>query len=236
MPNTNMVLRGNIVLDDRIVKNGFLQIAGEQITAVAEDSLSGVISDYSEFLLVPGFVDIHVHGYADGEAKTVSGIQKMAAFAPSCGTTSFCPTLSPVPWEEIITYLENCATVIAAPKRQAAKVAGAHLEGPYIVPDCLGGMPEGLLRLPAPAELTTLLSHAHGHLRMMTLSPEIPGAEWLIPLLVENHCIVSAGHTNCPVTDFRTKFVPSGISHVCHLFDTFKPGEGPKRRDSDPAG
>lgn len=101
-----------------------------------------------------------------------------------------------------------------------ALIAGAHLEGPYMNTARPGGMEINLLRTPDVEEVKKLFHVADGTLKIMTLSPEVPGMDAVIKLCQDAGCVVSAGHTVCPAKDFDKK-VEAGVSHVCHLFDTF---------------
>lgn len=212
------LLTGKIVLPERVIYSGTLEFENDRITGIHEYSIPGADGNAQDWIL-PGFIDIHIHGLGKGEPTSREGLIEMAAFAPSSGVTRLCPTLGPVSLPAILEYLENVRELVNNPV-DGAIIAGAHLEGPYMNTARPGGMDVNLLRTPDPEEMKTLLETAASTLKIMTLSPEVPGMEKLIRLCKEYGCVASAGHTICPPSEFSSK-VDAGISHVCHLFDTF---------------
>jgi N-acetylglucosamine-6-phosphate deacetylase len=207
-------------LRDRIITNGLVSIENGRISSLHDDARTVADFSFSDSFIVPGFISIHEHGIASGDSKTSDGMIKMAEFAPSVGTTSFCPTLASCTFHGHIEHLEAVKCLSEKRGNASAKIAGSHLEGPYINPLRKGGMAENLLRMPNKEEIKKLFEAAGGTLRIMTLSPEVEGVEWLIPLLKENGCTVSAGHTICPTERFK-EMVNLGITNICHIFDTF---------------
>ncbi len=211
-------LFGRIVLPDQIIESGTLVIQDGCISKIVETKLDGAIGHKDDWIL-PGFIDIHLHGLGNGEPASREGLIAMAAFAPSTGVTCLCPTLGTVEFPVLIEYLKNIKTLINNPP-SGAVIAGAHLEGPYINHKCVGGMAGQLLRVPDVNELAQILEASEGVLKIMTLSPELDGALPVIRRLKEAGCVVAAGHTACNPEDL-SYHIENGISHICHLFDTF---------------
>jgi len=212
------LLTGKIVLPERVIDSGTVQVENGLITNIFERPLPNAKGNADNWIL-PGFIDVHMHGLGKGEPSTRDGLIKMAAFAPSTGMTRMCPTLGAVKLPSMLEYLENIHYLVHNPT-SGALIAGAHLEGPYMNPERTGGMDINLLRKPDVKEVTKLLQVANGTLKIMTLSPEVTGMDAVIKLCKDSGCVVSAGHTICPAKDFKQK-VELGVSHVCHLFDTF---------------
>lgn len=213
-----ILLAGKIVLPHRVIDLGTIQIENGLITDIFDHRLPTAKGDGNDWIL-PGFIDVHLHGLGKGEPSTRNGLLEMAAFAPSTGVTRLCPTLGPVELPVILEYLKNIHDLVHAPPA-GALIAGAHLEGPYMNTVRAGGMDINLLRTPDTKEVKLLLSAANGTLKIMTLSPEVPEMDAVIKLCKNAGCVISAGHTVCPAEEFDEK-VEAGISHVCHLFDTF---------------
>lgn len=213
-------IKGNIVLQDGIIKEGIIEFENDVISGISESSNSSADEFFPDGWLLPGFIDIHIHGLGDGNAETAEGIKKMASFAPRTGLTSFFPTLASVTLGETINFLRDLSVFFEKKPEMAARVPGAHLEGPYIAPSHKGGMHEDLLRIPEKREAEKIIRTANGSLKLMTVSPELDGMEWLVPMLKKAGCAVSAGHTGCSYERLN-RLIPLGISHVCHLFDTF---------------
>ena len=212
------LLTGKIVVPDRVIDSGTIQIENGLITEIFDRRLPEAKGDVNDWIL-PGFIDVHMHGLGRGEPSSRDGLIEMAAFAPSTGMTRLCPTLGAVKLALILEYLENIHDLVHNPPL-GALIAGAHLEGPYMNPERTGGMDINLLRAPDVEEVTELLQIADGTLKIMTLSPEVPGMDAVIRLCKDAGCVVSAGHTVCPPEDFDEK-IKAGVSHLCHLFDTF---------------
>jgi len=212
------LLTGKIVLPERVIDSGTLQIENGLITEIFDHRLPDAEGDGADWIL-PGFIDVHMHGLGRGEPSTRDGLIEMASFAPSTGMTRLCPTLGAVKLPSMLEYLENIYYLVHNPT-PGALIVGAHLEGPYMNPERTGGMDINLLREPDVEEVTELLQIADGTLKIITLSPEVPGMDAVIKICKDAGCVVSAGHTICPAKDFDEK-VKAGVSHVCHLFDTF---------------
>ena len=204
---------GNVVTPEKAFF-GSVAVEGEKIAAVEE---LGALEPGENWVL-PGFIDLHLHGLGNGEAYRGEDIRKMMEFAPSTGLTGFLPTCAARPMEELLTFADGINKSMADPV--GGKVLGAHFEGPFIAPGHKGGMLLPNLHAPSMSELDELLDASQGHLRLMTLSPELEGIDALILRLLEAGVTVSAGHTGC--TPERLEEVADlGVSQVCHLFDTF---------------
>jgi N-acetylglucosamine-6-phosphate deacetylase len=212
-------LTGKIVLPDKIINYGTVIIENGIITDIHEEASPNSETCSSNWIL-PGFIDIHLHGLGEGDPATYDGLIKMATFAPSTGVTRLCPTLGTAKFPVTIQYLKNIHSLVSDPP-DGALIAGAHLEGPYINPERPGGMDINLLRNPDIKEIEDLLEVSAGTLKLITLSPEIPDIDKTFEMFKAAGCVISAGHTICPPKDFSQK-VQSGVSHVCHLFDTFE--------------
>ena len=152
-----------------------------------------VLEHALERYIVPGFIDVHVHGGGgadtmDGEA----GVRRMLRFHAQHGTTSLLPTTITNPWPRILEALRAIITVRDAPQPGEAAVLGAHLEGPFVHPDKLGAQPP-FTRLPEPELLEELL--ALEILRVVTMAPDRPGALEAAQTFARAGVRVSLGHT-----------------------------------------
>ena len=212
------LLTGKIVLPERVIDSGTVQLENGLITEIFDYRLAEAEGEADDWIL-PGFIDVHMHGLGKGEPSTRNGLIEMAAFAPSTGMTRLCPTLGPVEMPLMLEYLKNIRDLVNNPPA-GSLIAGAHLEGPYMNTERPGGMDVNLLRKPDLEEVQKMLEVSDGTLKIMTLSPEVQGIEVIIEICKKAGCVVSAGHTVCPPDEFDEK-VETGISHVCHLFDTF---------------
>ena len=163
---------------------GSVQVAAGRIHAIDGTAQTEVQAraDTTRALLVPGFVDLHLHG--GGGADTMDGgdaITRIAQLHARHGTTSLLATTMTAPLAEIEAALRALAPACQQRAPGAARVLGVHLEGPYIHPDRLGAQP-AFARPPQLDEILAL--HAIAPIRVITLAPETEGALALIPALV----------------------------------------------------
>lgn len=146
-----------------------------------------------EHWIVPGFIDVHVHGgggadVMDGE----SGIRELARFHARHGTTALLATTITNPWPHVLEALRNIRLVHATPGPGEASVLGAHLEGPFISPRNLGAQPAFTLS-PDPTLIAEALELQI--IRLVTLAPELQGAGKAAVQFVQSGVRVSLGHT-----------------------------------------
>jgi N-acetylglucosamine-6-phosphate deacetylase len=179
-----------------------------------------VREDHGRPLLLPGFVDLHVHG--GGGADTMDGGDAVATLArrhARHGTTSLLATTMTAPLAEVEAALRAAAPACAARPRGAAQVLGVHLEGPYISPDKLGAQP-AFARAGVLEEILALAALAP--IRLLTLAPDVPGHLALIPRLVAHGMRVQIGHTNAAY-EGAVQALRSGASSFTHLFNAMSP-------------
>lgn len=179
-------------------------------------------------LLLPGFIDIHVHGGAgrylmDGTAETLDTV---AAHLAAFGVTGFLSTTITAPWEEKAQALDVAARAMRSAENGAhgAAVLGVHLEGPYINPKKKGAQPEQFIRPPDAEELRRYAGDNLTAVRAMTLAPEMEGALDLIRFLTANNIIASLGHTDATYAQMEAA-MDVGARHVTHCFNAMRPME-----------
>jgi N-acetylglucosamine-6-phosphate deacetylase len=151
-----IVLSGaELVLPDRILSPGTLTIDAGRIVDIRPGLLHGGAAAGSPFhghYIVPGFIDVHVHG-VDGVDSLDLGeaLRRIAAHLPRYGVTAFCPTTVACGPAALRRVLEQVAATRAQPETQAARVLPAHLESNFISPEYAGAQPIGCLRSPRTA-------------------------------------------------------------------------------------
>jgi N-acetylglucosamine-6-phosphate deacetylase len=169
-----------------------------------------------EPLLLPGFIDLHLHGGA--AADVMDGDDAIATIArlhARHGTTAFLATTMTAPLAEIEAALRALAPAIQLRDPAAARVLGVHLEGPYISPERLGAQP-AFARPPQISEVLAL--HAIAPIRVLTLAPEMPGMLELIPALVDAGIRVQIGHSNASYEQ-AVAALDAGAGGFTHLFN-----------------
>src|SRR5688572_15397578 len=185
----------------------------------AEVSALGVVVDGRGGVLLPGFIDLHVHGGDDADAMDADpdGLRRMARFHAGHGVTSLLPTT----WSAPPAALEAAVSAIAevvGPVDDGATILGAHLEGPWINPARAGAQDPAGIRPPDVAEARRLVEIGRGVVRLVALAPEMPKAGQLIRELVGRGVTVAAGHTEASWEDMRAA-VAAGVRHVTHTFN-----------------
>lgn len=166
-------------------------------------------------LLLPGFVDLHVHG--GGGADVMDGheaVRAVAGFHLRHGTTTLCPTTVTRPLHELTSFV-RVVGALDADAPGLCRLAGVHLEGPFISEARRGAQP-AFNRAIDLADLEALL--AAGPVSIVTLAPELPGAADAIGLLAARGLRASLGHSDCSYAEARAAFA-AGARGVTHLFN-----------------
>jgi N-acetylglucosamine-6-phosphate deacetylase len=168
-------------------------------------------------LAVPGFVDLQVNGFGgvDFLEADADGYRQAGEALLQTGVTAYLPTFITAPEDELKEALAEVPLVGEGPR-----VLGVHLEGPFLAPGRLGAHPPSARRDPDPALLERLL--AAGPVRLVTIAPELPGADDLIGLLTARGIVVSCGHTDASFDDATLAF-DRGARTVTHLFNAMRP-------------
>jgi N-acetylglucosamine-6-phosphate deacetylase len=184
--------RGRLLLPDRLAV-GELVVEGGRIADIA---LEDVTPDDEARLpwLVPGFIDVHVHGGGGGDTMDgAAGVRALAATHLRHGTTALLASTLTAPWDDVVAALRGVAAVVAeGAVAGRADVLGAHLEGPFISERRLGAQPPFAL---APTAERVREALEIGVVRSVTLAPELPGATAAVATFARAGAIVGVGHT-----------------------------------------
>ena len=169
-------------------------------------------------LLCPGFIDLQINGAFGADVGPDPGaIRTLVTRLPATGVTSFLPTLISSPpelYEEFFVALEEGAA------KEGARVLGAHLEGPFLAPERNGAHDPANLRSVDLGFLGELLDS--GHVKIMTLAPELPNSLEAIELLLEEGAAASAGHTEATCEEV-SRAVDAGLRLGTHLYNAMRP-------------
>lgn len=170
-------------------------------------------------LVVPGFVDLHVHGALGHDFASCSADQARAAVAhhASRGTTTMVASIATGTPDATVAALRRLGPLV-----DEGVLAGLHLEGPWLSPARRGAHAAELLHAPTPAEVDTYLDAAAGTLRVVTLAPELPGALDAVARLTAAGVVVAIGHTDADA-DTVTRAVDAGARLVTHVFNGMPP-------------
>ncbi|MFB8171239.1 N-acetylglucosamine-6-phosphate deacetylase [Kitasatospora purpeofusca] len=208
LSGARLVLPGGVVEGDR------LAVEGERIAGLGGTATPGDL-DLAGYTVVPGFVDLHVHG--GGGASYASGIAEEALRAARThlehGTTT---TVASTVTGEIDDLARQAA--VLSELAEDGVVAGVHFEGPFISRNRCGAHRPDLLRDPDPALVRKLVDAARGHARMVTLAPELPGGLDSVRMLADLGVIAAVGHTDSDYS--RTlEAIGAGATVATHLFN-----------------
>jgi N-acetylglucosamine-6-phosphate deacetylase len=228
-----------VVTPDGILADASIRIEGDRIAAVgphpepesvtaavgsaagkpAGQPASGEICvDLSGRQVVPGYVDLHVHGgggasYSSGDADEA---RRVARFHLAHGTTTSLASLVSASMDDLVRQVTALVPLV-----QDGTVAGIHLEGPYISPARRGAHDPAVLREPSLDELDRLLDASHGTIRMITLAPELPGALPFIEKATARGVVAAIGHTDATYAQTRDG-IAAGARVGTHLFNAMR--------------
>jgi N-acetylglucosamine-6-phosphate deacetylase len=220
-----LIHNASIYLPQQILAHGWLLISDGIIEkiGVGEPPLSvdGNSYDAQGRKLLPGFIDIHVHGAMGHESMDASpeGLISMAKFYAQHGVTSFLPTTWAAPFDRLLPVFDTIRSVMGM-SYAGAQILGAHVEGPFIHPAKAGAQNPNAIYPPSRTLIDQLI--AQEIVKLVTLAPEIPENQQIIPLLWSHGVAVSAGHTTATYEDME-KAVELGVTSVTHTFNAMPP-------------
>lgn len=227
---------GQLVLPDRVVP-GCVRVQGDRIASVevwqhprrvahaalpdeAERAEDAVVVDAGDGYIVPGYVDLHVHGgagadFMDGTAEAFRTVLEAHA---RHGTTSLCPTTTVARHDQLLRVLDLTRAFQRGEHANpsGARVLGAHFYGPYFHRDARGCHPAQPLRLPQPQEYEQYLEYAEAICRA-TVAPELPGAEEFVRACRSRGIGTNVGHS-LATFEQMAQAVAWGVGHVDHLY------------------
>ena len=214
---------GRVVTPEGVLSPGWIRLAGSRIDAVGPGEPPGPtglhVTDLRGAWVLPGFVDMHVHGgggtsFTEGTAEDA---RRAADFHRRNGSTTILASLVTAP----LAGLETRASMLAGLAREGV-IAGLHLEGPFLAAARCGAQDPRHMIAPDVAAFERLHAAAAGQLRVITLAPELPGANALIKAAAQAGVIAAVGHTDA-TADVTSAAVDAGASHATHLFNGMRP-------------
>ncbi|WP_156892845.1 hypothetical protein [Corynebacterium sputi] len=210
---TTILTAAALVTGHEVLRPGWLEITGDTVTALGQGPaprpLTNSDRSFAELTIVPGFVDMHIHG---GGGSDFSHARH--------GTTSMAASLVSAHPEELLRQVD----VLSGHARDGL-LAGIHLEGPWLAPSKKGAHDPAALRRPDSVELDRVLSAARGTVRMVTLAPELPGAMDAIRRTVDEGAVAAVGHTDAMSSpgfcrgSFRCRSGSLGLKYFPFLMD-----------------
>jgi N-acetylglucosamine-6-phosphate deacetylase len=189
--------------------------------------------DFADGILAPGFIDLHIHGGAGHDVMEAGdgALPPVERLLACHGVSSYFPTTVTAPLDATLSALARLADAIEAAERDPqplengkprARPLGIHLEGPFISHKRRGVHPPENLLTPSPAAFDRFWQAARGHIRVLTIAPELPGALEVITLAASRGVCVSLGHSNADLDEARAGFA-AGARHATHTFNAMRP-------------
>jgi N-acetylglucosamine-6-phosphate deacetylase len=215
------IINGTILTPEQTLTRASLLFEERSILALGPSvqipsSQEDRVVDAEGMWVVPGLIDIHVHGANGHDAMdaTPEAILGMSRFFAKHGVTSFLPTTVTQAPDAILHALTNIAEF--GDENSGAKVMGAHLEGPYLNMNHKGAQPPEFIRPPDPEEYQHWFES--DRLRMITLAPEIDGATDLIEQGLQRGIEFALGHTGSDY-DQVMNAANHGVRQATHTFN-----------------
>ena len=222
------------------IQNPLVFVEGGVITDLASRSTREIpantaLIDFADAVIAPGFVDIHMHGGAGLDVMQASEAEMphLGRFLSQHGVTGYFPTTVAAPIDVTCAALERIANAIAAGESgtngngsndntSQARPLGIHLEGPFLSHARRGVHAPENLALPTVALFERLWQAARGHVRMLTIAPELPGAPEVIAEAARRRVLVSIGHSDADLNAAQAG-VRAGARHATHTFNAMRP-------------
>lgn len=221
MTGSEAVLAGaRIVTSDSVLTGGWLRVSGGRIAELGAGTAPAAALQLGGGFLVPGFVDLHVHGggghdFTASEAELAAGV----AYHQSRGTTR---TLVSLMAASLDAMCEQLGWVADLARGGEFQVAGAHLEGPFLAAGRCGAQNVAYLLPPDRRVMAKLIEAGQGLLRTVTVAPELPGALEVIADLVAAGVVAAIGHTDASYQQAAAGYA-AGAGLSTHLFNAMSP-------------
>jgi N-acetylglucosamine-6-phosphate deacetylase len=216
-----------LITADGVLQQPLILLEGgrvSRITMQAETAASANTLHLPDSTLCAGFLDVHVHGAGgadvmNGSAEAIATVARMLA---RHGTTRFLATTVTAPINRILTALDVIADAIeGAPAAGGAAPIGIHLEGPFLSHEKRGVHPTALLQPPSIELFDKFFDAARGHIKLMTVAPELPNALDLIAHAVARGVRVSLGHSDALAAEARAGIAAGAVS-ATHTFNAMR--------------
>ena len=212
----------NIFTPEGYVPAGF-EVENGRFAAILPGLQSGAGVDLGGAKVLPGLVDIHIHGaagydFSDGD---FDGLVAMGRYLAAHGVTSFLPTSVTLPYDALSNAFQTASQLRADRPADCARVMGVRMEGPFLSKEKRGAQNAAFLRTPDFAAFRALYEDCGGIIRVVDVAPELSGAGEFMRQ-ASALCIVSAAHTNATYDEACAAF-DAGCSHLTHLYNAMPP-------------
>ncbi len=189
------------------------------------------VVDFPDAILAPGYLDIHIHGggghdIMESDPEVLPGLERLLA---QHGVTAYVPTTVTEPLDKTLASLERLASAIEAAAKQPAIKAGLrarpigiHIEGPFLSHSKRGVHPAEYLLQPSRQLFQRFWQSSRGHIKVMTIAPELEGALEVIEEATKHGVCVSLGHSDADMATTQAG-IGRGARHATHTFNAMRP-------------
>ncbi len=221
-----LIAARRLLTEEGLADGGWVEVVGSRIQAWGLGAPSRTPEVSWDGLLCPGFVDVHSHGGGGANfGADIAGAETVLATHLGCGTTTMVASLVTGSIDDLEAQVRSLAGLVAD-----GRLAGIHLEGPWLAPEYKGAHAERLLLDPVVSDVARLLDAGGGAVRMVTIAPERPGAVEVIAYLAGRGVMAALGHTAADYDTTRAG-IDAGARGTTHLFnampDLLKRSPGP---------
>lgn len=226
--NNKIIRHVKVHLPHQILPSATVWISNGKLKRIEPSQVLDKIESDAELIdgngmwLIPGMIDVHIHG-ANGHDMmdgTEDSIQEVSRACAATGCTSFLATSVSSTIEDLLNMIRSVKSVIG--REHGARIAGIHLEGPYLNPKRKGMQNEKYLRHPNLEEMKYIFQEAGSLIKMVTIAPELHGGLELISYLKEQGVVIAVAHSDATYEEAKLAFA-AGASHVTHCFNGMRP-------------
>lgn len=237
MKAVKAIIAGTILTPAEEIRNGVILVEGHRIAKVGpRDQVkipqSAAVIDYQDRTVVPGFIDIHIHGAVgyDLMEATPEAVAAVGKYLARHGTTSYAATTVAASLERTLNAAKGLGEIIRASNSShvvSDKISGAqpvciHLEGPFLNVKRRGAHPASQIQKPSVELLAKFLDAADGTVRILTIAPELEGALTVLEYARSKGLKVGIGHSNATYEEARSA-IEAGATHAVHFFNAMRP-------------
>ncbi|MGW7908554.1 N-acetylglucosamine-6-phosphate deacetylase [Staphylococcus pseudoxylosus] len=217
-----VIANGRIYTENETIEQGYILVEDGKIIQITEGEYQGDLTtiDVKGQNVLPGFIDIHMHGGYGEDAMDASfeGLKHLSESLLSEGTTSYLATTMTQSDDNIIKALKNIVNYQAQQDAlNAASIVGVHLEGPFISEHKVGAQNPAYVQRPSVEKVQQFQEIANNQIKVMTFAPEVEGADETLSTL-HDQINFSIGHT-VATFDEVNEAVAHGAKHVTHLYN-----------------
>jgi len=231
------ILAGTIYTPMEEIEHGVILIDGHRIAKVGPREQIKIpagapVVDNLDRIVVPGFIDVHIHGAAghDLMEATPEAVSAVSAYLAQHGTTSYVATTVTASLERTLHAARGLSEIIrashtshgASDKIPGAQPLGLHCEGPFLNPKKRGAHPVSQLRKPSLEIVERMLDAAGNSARIFTLAPELEGALTVLEYVRSRGLRVGIGHSNATYEE-TARAIAAGATHAVHVYNAMRP-------------